>query len=209
MFDRILRIFASTTFLIVILPFSYCFAQSAPEDERAVTLIEEWIESIETLSSRFVQVAPDGSITRGDFYLRRPGLMRFQYDPPSPLLVVSDGFSLHLYDRELDEATSWPIFTTPLRPLLLEDIDIAGTYDFLIVRSPKILRITLIDPEDPDQGSLTLVFHEDPFELYQWVVIDSVGLTTVVVLSEVLLDSPLTGQLFTFDDPRTREENRP
>ena len=100
-------------------------------------------------------------------------------------------------------------FTTPLRPLLLEDIDIAGTYDFLIDRSPKILRITLIDPEDPDQGSLTLVFHEDPFELYQWVVIDSVGLTTVVVLSEVLLDPPLTGQLFTFDDPRTREENRP
>lgn len=169
--------------------------------------IEDWIESIETLTARFVQVAPGGEISEGDFYLRRPGLMRFEYDPPEPLLIVADGFSVHLYDQELDEATSWPIFTTPLRPLLRDELDLAGSYIRVVQRSPGQVRLTLVDPQAVDQGSLTLIFRESPFELAQWVVIDAVGLSTVVGLSELVLGGPIDGGKFTFDDPRTRDRS--
>ena len=169
--------------------------------------IEDWIESIETLTARFVQVAPGGQISEGDFYLRRPGLMRFEYDPPEPLLIVADGFSVHLYDQELDEATSWPIFTTPLRPLLRDELDLAGSYIRVVQRSPGQVRLTLVDPDAVDQGSLTLIFRESPFELAQWVVIDAVGLSTVVGLSELVLGGPIDGGKFTFDDPRTRDRS--
>lgn len=188
---------------------SPAIAQLAGADAEDAARIEAWIEGVETLSARFVQVAPDGAITEGDFYLRRPGLLRFQYDPPVPLLIVADGFSVHLYDRELDEATSWPILGTPLRPLLRKDLDLAGTYTQVLQRSPGVLRLTLVEPGAPDQGSLTLVFLEEPFQLAQWVVIDAVGLTTVVGLSELALGVPIDGRLFTFDDPRTREVDEP
>ncbi|MDA1133268.1 MAG: outer-membrane lipoprotein carrier protein LolA [Proteobacteria bacterium] len=181
-------------------------ALSAADAEDAAR-IEDWIERIDTLTARFVQVAPGGEISEGDFYLRRPGLMRFEYDPPVPLLIVADGFSVHLYDQELDEATSWPIFTTPLRPLLRNDLDFAGSYIRVVQRSPGQVRLTLVDPGAVDQGSLTLIFREAPFELAQWVVIDAVGLSTVVGLSELVVGGPIDGAKFTFDDPRTRDRS--
>jgi outer membrane lipoprotein-sorting protein len=179
---------------------------SAQEDGDAadVARVEAWIEGVETLAARFVQVAPDGAITEGAFYLRRPGRLRFDYDPPTPLLIVADGFRISLYDEELDQANSWLIAATPLAPLLRRDLDLAGDFVSVVLRHPGLLRVTLIDRDKPDDGSLTLVFQESPFELQQWVVIDAAGQTTVVGLTELAVDIPLDPRLFRFDDPRMR-----
>jgi len=203
------RLFAAAAMSVAASVSIPAWAQLASADVEDAARIEAWIESVETLSARFVQVAPDGAVSEGYFYLRRPGLMRFQYDPPVPMLIVADGFSVHLIDLELDEATSWPIIGTPLRPLLRKDIDFADNYLQVLLHSPGLLRLTLVELGELDQGSFTLVFQEEPFQLVQWVVIDAVGLTTVVGFSEMVLGAPIDGRLFTFDDPRHRQVEEP
>ena len=200
---QVLVIFLIGIFLVP----QFSYAQSS--EEKNLEKVEFWINSIVTLSARFIQVAQDGNIDQGNLYLRRPGLMHFQYDPPSQMLIVTDGFSLHVYDKELDEATSWPIAATPLRPLLLNNVRISKDYTYKFIHSEKLLQLTLIDPVNPDQGSLTLIFREEPFELYQWVVIDSIGLSTVIELTNLSINSPIPQNLFTFDDPRTRPVDSP
>ena len=175
-------------------------AQEADQGAADLARAEAWIESVETLSARFVQLAPDGTLTEGDFYLRRPGRLRFDFDPPTPLLIVADGFRVSLYDEELDQSQSWLIHATPLAPLLREDLDLAGDFLSIAVRDRGLLRLTLISRDEPDGGSLTLVFQESPFQLTQWVVLDAAGLTTMIGLSDVVLGAPLDPRLFLLDD---------
>ena len=192
-------------------PLAFAFA-SAPAlaelsdaDLADVARIEAWLQSAETLSARFVQVAPDGAIAEGDFYLRRPRRLRFEYDPPVPLLIVADGFRITLYDRDLDQTTSWPVAATPLAPLVAETVDLSGGYAQAVRRDGGIVRLTIVDPDRPREGSLTLVFQDEPLQLLQWVVIDAAGLTTVIGLSEVAENVPLEASLFRIERPAEEE----
>jgi len=89
-------------------------AALSAEEQADVARIEEYLNGISTLSSEYYQINPDGSVAQGMFYLSRPGKLRFEYVPPSPLLVVGDGVWLHYYDRELGQVNDYPIDKTPI-----------------------------------------------------------------------------------------------
>ena len=71
--------------------------------------IEKYLNSIRTLKARFVQSNPNGSIVQGTLYVRRPGRMRFEYDPPSQLKIVADGFQVTMWDPTTKDFGQWPI----------------------------------------------------------------------------------------------------
>jgi outer membrane lipoprotein-sorting protein len=156
-----------------------------------------YLNSIKTLKARFLQVSPDGQFAQGEFLLRRPGRLRFEYDPPSPFLVLADGFLLHFLDRELGEPQSWPIKDTPLGVLVAEDVDLVkdGNVEG-ILRRPGTLEITLRDQDRPDEGTVTLVFSADPLILRQWKIVDAQKQKTTVTLDKIETGLPLHGSLF-------------
>ena len=53
--------------------------------------VSAYLSSLQNLSGNFVQVGPDGSRTTGNFYLLKPGKIRFEDDDPSPIALVADG----------------------------------------------------------------------------------------------------------------------
>ncbi len=176
-------------------------AELAAPDKADVARAEQYLNGITTMKARFIQIGPKGEIAEGLFYLARPGKLRFEYDPPAPALVVADGIRLVFYDRELDQVTAWPVGATPLAPLLARTVDFtANGFAQSVARDPGVLRVTLIDPGRPREGSLTLVFQDKPLELRQWVVLDAQGLNTVVALSDTQINPPLEAGLFVFSD---------
>src|SRR5205807_8676914 len=56
--------------------------------------VNVYLMSLQTLVGDFVQIAPDGRRSEGKIYLQKPGRVRFEYNPPSPIELVSDGNSL-------------------------------------------------------------------------------------------------------------------
>ena len=85
-------------------------------DQRAVLdRISNYLSSVHTLVGKFVQVGPDGGKTTGDFYLQKPGRVRFQYDPPAPTDIVADGQSVAVRDRGLNTQDIYELSQTPLR----------------------------------------------------------------------------------------------
>ena len=66
-------------------------ATLSPQDRADVERAETYLNQITTLKARFLQLAPHGGQAEGTAYFSRPGRMRLQYDPPSPMLVVADG----------------------------------------------------------------------------------------------------------------------
>src|SRR4051794_6895949 len=51
-----------------------------PEQRALVEKVNRYLSSVQTLQGKFVQVAGDGRRTTGDFYLAKPGRVRFEYD---------------------------------------------------------------------------------------------------------------------------------
>jgi len=182
-------------------------AELSEQDLANIARVEAYFNAITTLSAQFSQIAPDGQVAEGDFYLRRPGRLRFEYAPPVPLLIVADGFRLILYDYELGQVNAWPVAATPLGPLVARTVDFINSGHAQAVETePGILRLTLVDPDRPDDGSITLVFRDDPLELRYWEVTDPQGLVTVVVLTGMRIDPDLEPELFVFKDPVAGEE---
>src|SRR3546814_7064037 len=92
-------------------PYTTLFRSAlSPDDVAAVARVERYLNDIQTLQGRFVQVSSNGAYAEGDIYLDRPGHLRFDYDPPSPVLIIANGLSLLYYDEELKEATFLPLW---------------------------------------------------------------------------------------------------
>src|SRR5206468_1953636 len=75
-----------------------------PFDAKQRSIIDRvnaYLTSVQSLVGDFVQVGPDGSRTEGKFYMQKPGRIRFEYDPPSPVELIADGQSLAVRDRRL------------------------------------------------------------------------------------------------------------
>lgn len=186
-------------------------AQAAPKrapplsdkDKADVARAEEYLNSITTLKARFLQIAGNGNQAEGTAYLARPGRMRLQYDPPSPLLVVADGTFLIVHDKELGEPSYIPLGSTPAGVLVRENVRLIGQDVTVtrVVRLPGVLNISLVETDEPEAGEITLVFSESPFALRQWRVVDAQGSTTTVSLYEAQNGLKLDSKLFEFKNP--------
>ena len=170
---------------------------------RALQVVETYLNGVKSLKSRFIQIAPDGSLAEGAFYLRRPGRLRFEYDPPVPILIVGDGLLLHYQDKELGQVNEWPIFDTPIGSLSRDDVgfgkDLAVTE---VVRREGRVSVTVVRREDPGEGSLTLDFTSNPTQLAQWRVKDAQGLITTVALKELEVNVDVSAKLFVWEPPK-------
>lgn len=167
---------------------------------------EAYLNTIQTMRARFIQVGPQGGLTEGNFYLRRPGRLRFEYDPPIPVLVVADGTWVVFYDSEINQVTRLPLGSTPLAVLLRDEVRLRGSVTVTDVeRATGTLRITVIDSDAPDQGSITLVFSDRPLALRQWLIRDPQGQETSIALSEIRYNMILKPELFVFFEPLDKE----
>ena len=174
-------------------------AQSNPAD---LTRISNYLNGIGTMQGSFVQVGPDGDLSEGLFYMRRPGRIRFEYQPPNPALIVADGFWVGVYDTLDNTLDRFPLSETPLDLLLRDRVNLRNEGAIqTIERSAGQLRIRAIDPDAPDQGSITMVFNDNPLELTQWIVQDSQGLATTVALSEIRRNVKIDPNKFFIEDP--------
>ena len=166
------------------------------QDRADVDRVTGYLISLDHLQGGFLQVGPDGSITEGMFYLRRPGRLRFEYAPPTDLLVVADGTWVIVKESNY-AAQRYPIGATPLNLLLAADIDLMRSSNVQAVnREPGLLRITLADPSGEAAGDLTLVFDEPELQLRQWIVRDAQGLQTTIALRNIQRGVKVANDLF-------------
>lgn len=177
-------------------------ALPAASDAAEVARIEDYLNSLTTLKADFVQINPNGGTATGELYYQRPDKMRLDYDPPSNILIISDGWWVIYYDRKLDQVSHLTKGSTPLGFLLADRIRLSGEVTVTDVkRSPGEVHVTLVQTDEPHQGSIQLTFADDPLELRRWTVVDAQGLATHVVLEQPESGVALDRELFRFRNP--------
>lgn len=176
--------------------------------EIELTRIDAWFDAVDTLKARFEQVGADGSVTGGELYLDRPGRVRFDYDDPSPILLVADGSTVAIADFALETVDRAPIGRTPFKWLLDADLDPRSSDAVSdVARHDGTLYLTLVDPDGEADGRVTLIF-DDPdidsapgaMRLAGWVAVDAMGGFTEVRLSGNERDLRIDPRLFVLDD---------
>jgi outer membrane lipoprotein-sorting protein len=178
-------------------------AAVTPQDAADLARAESYLNTLKTLKARFLQVAPDGSTSTGTAWLDRPGRMRFQYDPPSPYFMVAGGGVVVFHDSKLKQTSNLFVGQTPLGILLGDHIKLSGDVTVTAIgRLPGQLQITMVRTASPGDGSLSLVFADNPLALRAWSVIDAQRKETRVSLFDVELGGTFDQKMFYFADPR-------
>jgi outer membrane lipoprotein-sorting protein len=177
--------------------------------ERAITGINTYLNAVETLRSRFIQIAPDGSFAEGDLALSRPGRLRLDYDEPNPLRIIADGTTVAVEDQALETVDRIPLRSTPLWWLLKPEINISEDAAIVSMESEfGFLYLTLRDPSGEMEGEIMFVFAEPNYELREWFVTDALGEITRVSLTDVQSGVSLNPRLFVIPEPENRRDSR-
>jgi len=162
-------------------------SESVPYDGSQYPLVQKinaYLSSLQTLIGDFVQIGPDGTRTVGKFYIQKPGKVRFEYDPPSPIDVIADGSNVVVRDRNLSTQDQYPLSQTPLRYLLADQIDLAQDTNLVAISQDNTFISLTIDERQLLIGThrLVLMFSAKDLQLRQWTITDPQGYETTVAV---------------------------
>lgn len=183
-------------------------AQAAPADGKAtratIDRVTAYYSSVQALSGQFTQIDPDGTRRTGDFYMQKPGRVRFEYDAPSPVELISNGQSVAVRDRRLNTQDVTPLSQTPLRFLLAEHIDLATDPHVAGVFQDDRFVTVVMQEQVPMMGTyrLLILFDAKTSVLKQWVVTDPQGYDTQVTLSNLQVNKRPDPKLFVINFER-------
>lgn len=170
-------------------------------DANQRSLIERvnvYLMSVQTLVGDFVQVGPDGRRAEGKIYLQKPGRVKFEYNPPSPIELVSDGSSLVVRDRKLETQDLYPLSQTPLRFLLADRIDLLRETNVVAASSDETFVSVMIEEKQTLGGThkVLLMFSPKDMQLKQWTITDPQGYDTTVALYNLDYTQKLDSAMF-------------
>ena len=165
--------------------------------------ISAYLNKLQTAKGAFTQINDDGSISTGTLYIKRPGKVRFEYNPPESALVVAGANTVVIYDRKSNQpAESYPLSRTPLSIILAKQVDLARA-NMVTGHSfdGTATVVTAQDPANPQYGNIKLKFTGNPVELRQWIIKDGNGSVTTVVLGDLQKGGNLPNSLFDTGSP--------
>ena len=171
--------------------------------------VDAAMNSTASFSGRFAQYAADGSFAQGQVYINRPGKLRFEYDAPNPLLIVSDGVTLTQQDKALETIDRVPLSATPLNYFLKENINLANDTEVIALQKTyNEWRVTARDGSGELDGAITMVFDAQNLALKEWIIADSFGGETRVLLSDLRYNERINPRLFVLRDESRRDRRR-
>ena len=187
-------------FLFILVSLFFTVPASATQRTPEIQKAERYLQNLKTAKARFVQTTSDGPQLTGDFYLSRPGRLRFEYDAPLKDYIVADGAFIYFYDGDINEQSNAPIGQTLADFILRANIRLTNE-DLNIERImhvDNLVQITINQSQDKNAGSITLGFEKEPFQLKKWRVVDAMGSITEIELHDIQTGMKLPKSLFAF-----------
>ena len=158
--------------------------------------INAYFNGFKTMEGQFIQFGPHGEQSEGDFFIDRPGKIRFKYSPPVTLDVIADGRNVAVRNTRTATQDYYPLSKTPLRYLLADNIDLTSGVVNEVREEPDLIALIIVEDSRFVKGKLTLIFDRQTYELKQWIVTDAQGLNTSVAVYNTTTGKRLDPALF-------------
>lgn len=167
------------------------------------------LRAVQTMTADFTQTDRNGGALTGKLLLKRPGHIRFEYQPSAKMLVIGDGKALTMVDYAVRQVSRWPIGDSPLSVLLNPDADLSRFAKPVPSTDPKVVVIQARDPKRPEFGVISIGFTRRSgapagLMLEGWSVIDAQGNRSTVRLTNPRFNTPISDKAFRWNDPRPK-----
>jgi outer membrane lipoprotein-sorting protein len=167
------------------------------------------LHAVQTMTANFTQTDRNGRVLTGTLTLKRPGHVRFEYQPSAKLLIVGDGSALTMIDYAVNQVSRWPVGDSPLSVLLNRDVDIGRFAKSVPSENPEMLLVQARDPKHPEFGTITIAFTKRAgapagLMLEGWTVLDAQNNRSTVRLSNQQFNTPISDKAFRWNDPRPK-----
>jgi len=171
--------------------------------------ISGYLNQLETAQGGFTQINQDGTLSTGQIYIKRPGRIRFEYNPPAESMVIAGGGQVAVFDPCSNTGPDqYPLSRTPLSIILAQDVDLERARMVTNVVSDEVsTTVTAQDPDNPNYGSIQMVFTASPIELRQWIVTDDLGTETTVILNDLVSGGSINDILFNIQQEIRKQGN--
>jgi outer membrane lipoprotein-sorting protein len=184
--------------------------QAYSDQEKAdLDKISAYLNGIKSLRASFIQVGPDGGAVQGEVFIQKPGQIRFEYKPPSPVLIVATGGSMYVKNARLNTVDRYDLSDTPLGLLLNERVDLQHNKAVIgVVEQQGNIVVRARSSSNRNDSNITLVFSNPGLELRQWTVRDNQGGNTTVALQSLQTGVTLDPSIFTTPQKAIRQSAR-
>lgn len=181
---------------------------AASAQQLSLGAISGYLNKLQTAQGEFTQINDDGSISTGQIFIKRPGRVRFEYNPPESSLVVAGSNTVVIYDKKSNQpAETYPLDRTPLSIILARDVNLGRAKMVTGHRFDGTATVvTAQDPENPQYGNIQMKFTANPVELRQWVINDGNGSQTTVVLGALKTGGNIPNSKFDVGDARINND---
>ena len=158
----------STIFIISIFSIGVAFSK-----DQIFVRIQEYLVDIKTLEANFSQINDTGEIMTGKLFLKKPGKIRFSYDNPHNLQIVSKQQALLIFDPKNSGSgpLTYPLSSTPLGFLIKNEVgalinDNSKSFEiddkmFIKIQNPKY--------------RVRIAFKKKPMSLVGWEFENQIG----------------------------------
>jgi len=176
----------------------------ADAKKEAIEAISNHFKTVPTMTGEFIQFGPNGEQTGGEFLIKRPGKIRFNYEDPSPMMVVSNGKTLAVNNKKLKTWNYYPLNKTPLSLLLSDRIRIEDASIRSVDAGDDITTVIMGDKKIFGDSEITLLFDSKSQDLRQWTIKDAQGKETSVMIFNVQKNVKISNTKFAVDKTQTR-----
>ena len=183
----------------------------AYDDQQKADLdkISAYLNAIHSLKATFVQIGPEGGVDQGQVAIQKPGQIRFEYHPPSPVSITATGGRVYVKNARLNTVDSYDLSDTPLGLLLNENVDLKRNKAVIgIAEQNGSIIVRARTSTNRNDSNITLVFSAPAIELRQWTVKDNQGGNTTVALQNLQIGAALDPALFTVPVKAPRQSAR-
>ena len=182
-----MKIILKIKILLKVLIIISCSSHPSLAEKISLNKISDYINELTTLQADFEQINSDGSVVTGKLYIRRPGKMRLEYTSPNNALVIAGAGNVAIFDDKSNNGpTLFPLKKTPLNLLLKENVDLYKNE--MITEHTANNKNTFIiakDPKRKSQGSIKMVFNNNPISLQGWTITNQSNQKTKIILNKL------------------------
>ncbi|MCB1386723.1 MAG: outer-membrane lipoprotein carrier protein LolA [Nitratireductor sp.] len=178
-------------------------------DMRSDTLaaLQAHYSSVPTMQGEFLQFGPRGEESSGTFKIKRPGKVRFDYEAPSPIEVVSNGLAVMVVNNKLKTFDTYPLKNTPLKLLLDDKFKFDEKTVIDVQSNEEVTTVVLGDKQIFGDSLITLMFEPESFELRQWTIKDAQGKETSVLVFNVENNVQISDRTFQINKSQYKRTN--
>ena len=191
------KTFRLAVFLIAILSLG-----SLTSNNSKIILLFKYLESIQTISSDFIQINSNGESLSGIIKIKKPGLLLLDYNKPSNLKLISNGKKVALINKKNKSINYYNLEQLPIKIFLRKSFTLDNFNVIKYYESQKKIEFEINHKNEENKGSIRFIFQESPLLIKKWIIKDIQGFETRMFLSNTVINDKLEDINFKIEDPR-------